>query len=71
MIEKNNNSLRKMNDNFAEQLHDNKVKSEFVVKKFEEETSLLKEKLEFYRQSLNKLYGQIQFQTTNSDQNVK
>jgi len=64
MIEKNNNSLRKINDSFSEQLHESKIKNEFLVKKYEEETVLLKEKLEYYRQSLNKLYGQIQFQTT-------
>ena len=55
--------MRKTNDNLSEQIHECKLKNEFLVKKFEEETILLKEKLEFYRQSLNKLYGQIQFQT--------
>ena len=63
LFAKNNNSLRKTNDNLSEQIHECKLKNEFLVKKFEEETILLKEKLEFYRQSLNKLYGQIQFQT--------
>ncbi len=58
-----------MNDNLLEQVNDGKVKNEFIVKKFDEETLLLKEKLEFYRHSLNQLYGQIQFQTTTTENN--
>lgn len=55
LVEKNNKLLIKSNEQLNEQITEQKFKHECVIKKFEEEVNFIKEKLEGYKNALNKL----------------
>ena len=59
LIEKTNKQLIKNNEQLNDQISEHKFKHECMIKKFEEEVNFIKEKLEGYKNALNKLNSLI------------
>jgi hypothetical protein len=55
LLEKNNYLLIKTNTNLSEQLDEQKVKHELLIKNFNTEVNLIKERLDFYKSNLDKV----------------
>ena len=55
LLEKNNNVLIKTNTNLSEKLEDEKVKHDLLIKNFNNEVNIIKERLDFYKSNLNKV----------------
>ncbi len=55
LLEKNNNVLIKTNTNLSEKLEGEKVKHDLLIKNFNNEVNIIKERLDFYKSNLNKV----------------
>jgi hypothetical protein len=59
LLETNNKILLKTNETLTDQINEMKFKHDCVLKKFEEEISFIKERMEFYKTNLNKVCSAV------------
>jgi len=55
LLEKNNNFLIKANTDLSEKLGEEKLKHDLLIKNFNNEVNIIKERLDFYKKNLNKV----------------
>ena len=55
LLEKNNNVLIKTNTSLSDQLEEQKAKYDLLIKNFNIEVTEIKERMDYYKNSLNKV----------------
>jgi hypothetical protein len=55
ILELNNKQLLKTNEILTDQISELKMKQDLMLRKFEEETSFIRERLDVYKNNLNKI----------------